>query len=81
MDGHYFFDIPKDATKLSQTDADLFYHFLVQLFYLSNMELLDIQLAVSFLFNRVIDPDFDYYKNLERVIKYIQDTLSLPLIL
>ena len=28
----------------------------------------------------MIDPDNDYYKNLTKVMKYIQDTIRLPLI-
>ena len=80
-DSHHLFDIAEDATKLSQADADLFRHFLAQLIYLSNRERLDIHLAVTLLFTRVIGPDTDDYKNLERVIKYIQGTIGLPLIL
>ena len=46
---HPIFDIAEDATKLSQTVADLFHHFLAQLLYLSKQSQKDIQLAVSFL--------------------------------
>ena len=35
-DAHDLFYIAEDATKLSQTNADIFHHFMVQLLYLSN---------------------------------------------
>ena len=69
---HHLFDISEDATKLSQAEADIFHHFVAQLLYLSKMARPDIQLAVSFLFNRVKGPDSDDYKNLAMVMKYIQ---------
>ena len=50
---HHLFDRAEDAMKLSQAGADLFHHFVAQLLYLSKRELPDIQLAVSFLCNRV----------------------------
>ena len=50
---HHLFEIVEDATKLYQDYADIFHHFVAQLLYLSKRELPDIQLAVSFLCNRV----------------------------
>ena len=35
MDAHHIFDIAEDATKLSQTNADVFHDFLAQPLYLS----------------------------------------------
>ena len=32
---HHLFEISEDAKKLTQSDADLFHHFLAQLLYLS----------------------------------------------
>ena len=55
----HLFDIVEDATKLYQDDADLFHNFVAQLLYLSKRERTDIQIAVSFLCNRVIGPDTD----------------------
>ena len=78
---HHLFDISEDATKLSQPNTDLFHHFVAQLLYLSNRERPDIQLAVSFLCTRLRGPDTDYYNNMARVMKYIQGTIGLPLIL
>ena len=47
-DSHHFFDASEDATKLSQTDADLLNHFVVQILYLSKQERSDIWLVVYF---------------------------------
>ena len=78
---HHLFDISEDSTKLPQADADLFHHFVAQLLYISNRARPDIQPAVSFLCTIVIGPDTDDYKKLARVMKYIQGTIGLPLIL
>ena len=78
---HHIFDIAEDATKLSQSNADLFHHFVEQLIYLSKRSSPDIQLSISFLCTIVRGPDTDYYKDLVRVMKYIQVTIGLPLIL
>ena len=43
---YHLFDIVGDATKLSQTDADLFNNFVTQILYLSNQALPDINFAV-----------------------------------
>ena len=52
-----------------------------QLLYLSKRARPDIQIEVSFLFNRVIGIYTDYYKNLSRLMNYIQGNIGLPLIL
>ena len=59
-DVHHLFDIAKYATKLSQTDTDLFYHFVAQILYLSNRARPDIQIEVSLLCTIVREPDTDY---------------------
>ena len=78
---HHLFDVAEYATKLSRTDAELFHHLVAQLTYLSKHKISDIQLAVSLLCTRVIDNGTEYYKNIARVMKYIQGTICLPLIL
>ena len=78
---HHLFDIAEDATKLSQADADLFHHFVAQLLYLSKRARPDIQLSVSFICTIVRVPDTDDCNNLARLMKYIQLTIGLPLIL
>ena len=78
---HYLFNIAQDVTKLYRTDSDCFHSFLAQLLYLSEQERPYIQLEVSLLCTRVIELDVDDDKNLARMIKYIQITVGLPLIL
>ena len=78
---HQLFDIAEDVTKLSQVDADLFRHFVAQLLYLSKRSRPCIQLSLSFLCTRVRGSDTDEYNNISRLIKYIQETIGLPLIL
>ena len=58
-DAHLIFDISEDATKLSQSNADFFHHFVAQLLYLPKRAHSDIHIAVSFLCNIVIGPDTD----------------------
>ena len=78
---HRLFDVADDATKQSQTDAELFHIFVAQTLVPPNRALPDIQLGVSFLFTRFIYPDTNDYKNLERVMNYIQVNIGLLLIL
>ena len=77
---HYIFDIAEYAIKLSQADAYLLYHFVAQLIYLPKRARPDNQIAVSFLCTILRDLDTDDYKKLDRVMKYIQGTIGLPLI-
>ena len=68
---HHMFGIAEYVTKMFQTDTDLFHLFVAHLLYLSKRARRDIHLEVSFLCNRVRDPDNYYYNNMERVMKYI----------
>ena len=60
----HLFDITEDATKPSQTNADIFHHFVAQILYLSKRSRPVIHMAVSFLCNWVRDTDTDYYRNI-----------------
>ena len=53
----HLFNIAEDATKLSRTDADLFNHFVAQIFYLSKRARPYIQMIVSFLCTILRDID------------------------
>ena len=81
MVAYHLYHIAEDTNKLSQTDADLFHHFVEQLLYLKNQARKDIQLTVLFLLTIVIYLDTDDYNNLEREIKYIQGTIDPQFIL
>ena len=54
---------------------------MAQLIYPSKREHPDIQLEVYFLCTRLIGPDTDENKNMVRLMKYIQGTIFLPLII
>ena len=53
----------------------------MQLLYLSKIVPPDIQLVVSLLYNIVIHLYANDYNNLQMIIKYVQGTIVLPLIL
>ena len=63
-----------------QTDTDIFQYFVAQLLYLSNGSHPDTQKEVSFLCTIVRESYTDDYKNLERLMKYIQGNIGLTLI-
>ena len=74
------FEIAEDATKISQSDADLFHYFVAQLLYLSKREYPDIHISVYLMCTRVRGPVTDDYKNLARMMNYIQGTIGIPLL-
>ena len=78
---HHLFHTAEDATKIYQINAELLHHIVAQLLYPSNRAQPDIKLEIYFLCNIVIYTDVDDYKKLAGVIKYIQGTIVLPLII
>ena len=77
---HHLFEIAEDETKIYQAGTDIFHQFLAQLLYLSKRARPEIHIAVSFLYTRLRGTDTNDYKNLERVMKYIQGTIDLTLV-
>jgi hypothetical protein len=77
----HLFQISEDPVYLSEDKSKIFVHFVMQLLYLSQRARPDIQTAVSFLCGRLKSPDEDDYKKLCRVMKYLDGTIQLPLIL
>ena len=78
---YHFFDILEEATKLFWTNADLFLHFVAQPLYLLKRARLDIQPTVSLLCTMVRDNNTGNCKNIEKVMKYIEGNIDVPLIL
>jgi hypothetical protein len=68
--------IPLDKDK-----AEIYVHTVMQLLYLSQRARPDIRSAVSFLCGRLTKPDQDDYKKLTRVVKYLDSTVDMPLVL
>jgi hypothetical protein len=78
----YLFKVNQDNPKLlSQNDRDTYIHMVMQLLYLSQQAHPDLWTAVSFLCGCLQEPNVDDYKKLGRVMKYLQATIDLPLIL
>ena len=75
------FEIDKNAPKLSSMDGDFFHRFVTKLLFAAKCAWPDIQLAVSFLCTRVKYADVDDMRKLKRCVKYIQETIYIPLIL
>jgi hypothetical protein len=79
---NHLFTINTASPKLlPPSDAEFFHHVVAQLLFLCKRARPDIQTAVSFLCTRVLHPDFDDFKKLARVIKYLRGTTTLPLTL
>jgi hypothetical protein len=67
---------------LGKENADVYVHIVMQLLYLSQRARPDLRTAVSFLCGRMTNPDADdYYKKLIRVMKYLDCTVGMPLVL
>jgi Reverse transcriptase (RNA-dependent DNA polymerase) len=78
---NYLFDVDNTCAKLGKDKKDIYVHYVMQLLYLSQRARPDIRTAISFLCTRLTDPDQDDYKKLIRVLKYLQSTIDLPLVL
>jgi hypothetical protein len=75
------FKIDNDAVKLSEEMGKVFHNFVAKCLFLTKRARPDIHTAVAFLTTRVREPDEDDWKKLQRMIRYIRGTLTLPLIL
>ena len=71
----------EDGRKLNEELVDAFHHTVYQLLFAANRARRDIQTAVSFLTTRVKAPDKDDWEKLVRVLKYINGTRYMKLIL
>jgi hypothetical protein len=78
---HLFRVDDENAAPLDKDCADLFVHLMMQLLFLSQRARPDIQTAILFLCRCIQHPDDHDYKKLTRVMKYLQSTINLPLVL
>ena len=74
----HLFKVREDGKKLNEELADAFHHTVYQLLFTANRARRDI---VSFLTTRVKAPDEDNWGKLVRVLKYINGTQYMKLIL
>jgi hypothetical protein len=70
-----------DPVPLNKEKTENYVHIVMQLLYLSQRARPDIRTAVSFLCGRLTKPDEDDYKKLVRVMKYLDSTANMPLVL
>ena len=79
--GDYLFKVNDSGKKLDKEQKQMFHHYTAQLLFIAKRARPDLQTAVAFLCTRVHDPDTDDLKKLTRVMKYLQQSAHLPLIL
>jgi hypothetical protein len=79
--GNNWFDVNQECDKLDNEQKSIFVHYVMQLLYLSQRGRPDIRTAISFLCTHLKQPDKDDLKKLACVLKYLQNTINLPLIL
>ena len=77
----HLFNIAENGVRLDSERAKIFHQLTAKLLFLSKRARPDIQLAVAFLCTRVKEPDEDDWKKLNRVLKYLQGSVGLPLVL
>jgi hypothetical protein len=73
--------VQENGSKLSKELVEVFHHTVCQLLFAANMARRDIQTAVLFLTTRVKAPDQDNWGKLVRVLKYLNGTRYMKLIL
>jgi hypothetical protein len=77
----HLFKVQEDGRKRSKELVEVFHHTVYQLLFAANRVRRDIQTAVSFLTTRVKAPDQDDWGKLVRVLKYLNGTQYMKLIL
>ena len=77
----HFFTIDEEAEKLPLDKADMFCHYVAKLLFMAKRTRPNIQTAIVFLCARVKTPDVHDWKKLIRVMKYLQLTPFVPLVL
>jgi hypothetical protein len=77
----HLFKVQKDGRKLSKELVEVFHHTVYQLLFAANRARNDIQMAVLFLTTRVKALDQDDWGKLVRILKYLNGTRYMKLIL
>ena len=75
------FKLNEDSPRLDNKRSELFHRITARLLFAAKRARPDIQVCVAFLCTHVKDPHEDNYKKLRRVIKYVQETIHLPLVI
>jgi hypothetical protein len=77
----HLFDVNEQQERIDKSAAERFHTTTAKLLFLCKRARLDIQTAVAFLTTRVKAPDKDDQLKLYRVIRYLRDTVHMPLVL
>jgi hypothetical protein len=77
----HLFDVRSIASKLDEKQSQEFHSTVAKILYLAKRVRPDILLATSFLSTRVQSPDTDDLRKLNRMLKYINGTQSLGIVL
>ena len=72
--------VDEDSPRLPTKDADLFHRHVARLLFASKRARPDIQVCVAILYTRVKALTEQDYKNLDKVISYLKETVHLPLV-
>ena len=75
------FKVNVDQVKLGTMRAKYFHKIVVMMLYVTKRAWPDTALSIAFLTTRVRGPDEDDWQKLAHLIKYLQSTRELPLIL
>jgi hypothetical protein len=75
------FTVREEAVKLGKAQAEAYHSQTAKLLYLAKRTRPDILTAIAFLTTRVLEPDEDDLRKLERVMRYVKTTSHLPLTL
>ena len=75
------FNVNETSTPLDPTTRGIFHRLVAWLLFASKRVYPDLQVAIAFLCTCVCKPTQQDYKKLARVIKYLECTIHLPLIL
>ena len=75
------FSVHETSLSLNRAEADEFHSIMARLLFDAKRARLDIQVAVAYSCTRVREPTKDNYLKLARVIRYLRNTVHLPLII
>ena len=74
------FSVHGSSPRLNTAQADFYHSMTARLLFAAKKARPDIQVAVDYLCTRVREPSEDDYLKLTRVIRYLRNTVHLPLI-
>jgi hypothetical protein len=77
----HMFETEDDSPSLNEKESDFFHRTTARLLFAAKRARSDLQVAVAYLCTQVKSPNQSDYRTLTRVIKYLQLTIFIPLVL